>query len=58
VDGRYSRSSDQSIVLSPFVSQTFVVYIARSNREDLAMMSKLMASGKGKTGYRQGLQVE
>ncbi len=48
MDGRYSRSSDQGLVLSPFVSQTLVVYIARSNREDLAMMSKLMAYGKVK----------
>src|SRR6266852_2500740 len=38
----------KALVLSPFVSQTFVVYVARSNREDLAMMSKLMASGKVK----------
>ena len=38
----------KAFVLSPFVSQRFIVYVARSNREDLAMMSKLMASGKVK----------
>src|SRR5229473_8640816 len=38
----------KALVLSPFVSQRFVVYVARSNGEDLAMMSKLMASGKVK----------
>jgi len=36
----------KALVLSAFVSQRFVVYIARSNREDLTMMSKLMASGR------------
>src|SRR6202008_2239521 len=38
----------KALVLSPFVSQRFVVYVARSNREDLAMMSKLMACGNVK----------
>jgi len=38
----------KALVLSLFVSQRFVVYVARSNREDLSMMSKLMASGKVK----------
>jgi NADPH:quinone reductase-like Zn-dependent oxidoreductase len=30
------------------VSQRFVVYVARSNREDLTVMSKLIASGEVK----------
>ena len=38
----------KALVLSPFVSQKFVVYIARSSREDLTTMSELMASGKVK----------
>jgi NADPH:quinone reductase-like Zn-dependent oxidoreductase len=38
----------KALALSPFVSQKFVVYIARSSREDLTMMSELMASGKVK----------
>lgn len=37
-----------ALLLSPFVSQRFVVYVARSNREDLTVMSKLIASGKVK----------
>jgi NADPH:quinone reductase-like Zn-dependent oxidoreductase len=36
----------KALVLSPFVSQKFVVYIARSSGEDLTVMSALMASGK------------
>jgi NADPH:quinone reductase-like Zn-dependent oxidoreductase len=38
----------KALVMSPFVSQKFVVYIARSSREDLTTMSELMASGKVK----------
>jgi NADPH:quinone reductase-like Zn-dependent oxidoreductase len=38
----------KALVLSLFVSQKFVVYIARSSREDLTTMSELMASGKVK----------
>jgi NADPH:quinone reductase-like Zn-dependent oxidoreductase len=38
----------KALVLSPFVSQKFVVYIARSSGEDLTVMSELMASGKVK----------
>ena len=38
----------KALVLSPFVSQKFLVYIARSSREDLTTMSELMASGKVK----------
>jgi NADPH:quinone reductase-like Zn-dependent oxidoreductase len=38
----------KALVLSLFVSQKFVVYIARSSREDLNVMSELMASGKVK----------
>jgi NADPH:quinone reductase-like Zn-dependent oxidoreductase len=37
---------DKALVLSPFVSQEFVVFIARSSKEDLAIMSELMATGK------------
>ena len=36
----------KALVLSPFVSQKFVVFIARSRREDLAIISELMATGK------------
>jgi len=34
----------KALVLSPFMSQKFVVFIARSSKEDLAIMSELMAT--------------
>jgi len=36
----------KALVLSPFVSQKFVVFIARSSKEDLTIMSELMATRK------------
>jgi len=35
-----------SPVLSRFVSQNFVVFIAKLNKEDLTIMGDLMAAGK------------
>jgi NADPH:quinone reductase-like Zn-dependent oxidoreductase len=36
----------KALVLSPFVNQKFVVFIARSRKEDLVIMNELMATGK------------
>jgi len=36
----------KALMLSPFVSQKFVVFIARSSKEDLTIISELMATGK------------
>jgi len=36
----------KALVLSPFVTEKFVVFIARSSKEDLAIMCELMATGK------------
>jgi NADPH:quinone reductase-like Zn-dependent oxidoreductase len=36
----------KAIALLPFVSQKFVVFIARGNKEDLTIMRKLMEAGK------------
>jgi NADPH:quinone reductase-like Zn-dependent oxidoreductase len=36
----------KALVLSPFVSQKFVMFIARSSKEDLIIMRDLMKSGK------------
>jgi len=36
----------KALALSPFVSQKFVVFIARSSKEDLAITSELMATGR------------
>ena len=36
----------EALVLSPFVSQKFVVFIARSSKEDLTIMRELIATGK------------
>ncbi len=36
----------KALVLSRFVSQKFVVFIARSSKEDLTIMSELMKAGK------------
>ena len=36
----------KALALSPFVSQKFVVFIARSSKEDLNIMRDLMATGK------------
>src|SRR5215813_13879511 len=36
----------KALVLSPFVSQKFVVFIARSNKEDLTILGELMATGR------------
>ena len=36
----------KALVLSPFVSQKFVMFIARSSKEDLTIISELMATGK------------
>jgi NADPH:quinone reductase-like Zn-dependent oxidoreductase len=38
----------KAVVFSPFLSQKFVVYIARPSREDLTTMGELMACGKVK----------
>ncbi len=48
----------KALVLSPFVSQKFVVFIARASKEDLTIMGELIATGKVSTGHRQALQVE
>jgi NADPH:quinone reductase-like Zn-dependent oxidoreductase len=36
----------KALMLSPFVTQKFVVFIARSSKEDLTIMSELTATGK------------
>ena len=36
----------KALVLSRFVSQKFVMFIARSSKEDLAIMHELMEAGK------------
>jgi len=36
----------KALVLSPFVSQKLVTFLARPGREDLALMHELMATGK------------
>jgi NADPH:quinone reductase-like Zn-dependent oxidoreductase len=36
----------KALVLSPFVSQKFVMFIARSSKEDLTIMHELMKAGK------------
>jgi NADPH:quinone reductase-like Zn-dependent oxidoreductase len=36
----------KALALSPFVSQKFVIFIARSSKEDLNIMRGLMATGK------------
>ncbi len=36
----------KALVLSRFVSQKFVVFIARSSKEDLTIMGELIATGK------------
>ncbi len=38
--------SIKALLLSPFVSQKFVAFTARSNKEDLTIMGELMATGK------------
>jgi NADPH:quinone reductase-like Zn-dependent oxidoreductase len=35
-----------ALVLSPFVSQKLITFIARSNEEDLTIVGELMATGK------------
>ena len=35
----------KALMLSPFVTQKFVVFIAKSSKEDLTMMSELMTTG-------------
>ena len=36
----------EALLLSPFGSRKFIVFIARLNREDLTLLGELMASGK------------
>jgi NADPH:quinone reductase-like Zn-dependent oxidoreductase len=36
----------KALMLSPFVSHKFVVFMARLSKEDLAIISELMATGK------------
>jgi NADPH:quinone reductase-like Zn-dependent oxidoreductase len=36
----------KALVLSPFVSQSFVIYITKASREDLATLADLIQSGK------------
>jgi hypothetical protein len=43
-------------VLSRFVSQRFLTFIAKMNKEDLTIIRELMATGK--TGHPQALQAE
>ena len=45
-------------VLSRFVSQKLVTFLARPSKEDLTTMHELMKSGKVTTGDGQALQVE
>lgn len=47
--GRWFGSLDhvlKTLVLSPFVSQKVLTFIARSNQDDLTFMGELMATGK------------
>jgi len=44
--------------LSRFVSQKFVTFLARPNKDDLIIMHDLMESRKGHTRYRQDLHFE
>jgi NADPH:quinone reductase-like Zn-dependent oxidoreductase len=44
-----------ALVLSRFVSQKLVTFLARPNKQDLTIMHDLM---KDKTGHRQALQLE
>jgi len=45
------------LVLSPFVSQKFVMFIAKPNQED-TIMREAHGGRKGNTGHRQALQLE
>ena len=36
----------EALLLSPFGSRKFIVFIARLNREDLTLLGELMVSGK------------